>query len=97
MILDLRPDGTARSRSTQNPTSGVYSFGWDLDDGKLSVKFTAAPEELGRRFRQFVFGTTTVHYQVTATSPTEFSMVDTTRGVTYRYTLVEDKALEAAP
>ena len=70
-VLDLRPDGTGRSRSIKYPVKEIQYFEWSVEDGRLVVEMAAEPQEHVRRIRQSILGTTTLRFDITTTSPTE--------------------------
>ena len=97
VILDLRSDGTARSKSLDYPSTGIQYFEWSMAAGKLSVEMAAEPEEYTRRIRQSIFGVTTVYYDIVASSPMELRLLDKKTGKTLSFTRTTDRELESAP
>ena len=96
-ILDLRPDGTARSRSIKQTTKAVQYFEWSVADGSLAVMMAAQPQERLRRLRQSIFGATTIHYEIVTVSTTDLQLLDKETGEIWSFTSTADPTPEAAP
>jgi hypothetical protein len=95
-VINLRADGTARSRRPQEPNAEIRYFEWDVENGSLVVIMAAEPQEHYRRVLHAIFGATSIHYEITSMSATEMSIVDSMTGDVVSFTSTNDSILESA-
>jgi hypothetical protein len=95
VILNLRPDGSARSRSENDPANTIQYFQWRFNNGVFSAEVAAPPQNISRRLRQLVLGRTTFRYDIVSMSPNEFRMSTTDGGRILVFSLTSDPLLES--
>lgn len=96
-ILDLRPDGSVRSRSIDDPTNAIHFYKYRLHSDKFSVYYSAKPDEYLRRMRQAAFGMTVDKYDLAKLNNSELQLIDPASGETIVFERTEDSILAAAP
>ena len=98
-VLNLRPDGTARSRSSL-PGQKLGYFEWTLDGNQLVIYQFGSRNSVGAwmaRARRATVGLTpTDRYTVLESSPTQFTL-RSAAGDVVTFTAAEDRGLETAP
>lgn len=97
VILDLRADGTARSRSLTYLQDGVHYFEWSAADGVLTAEMLSPTRSFIRQVRRLVFGENRFDFDIVELTEAELQMHDRSTGKTLRFVPTRDRALENAP
>ena len=97
VILDLRADGTARSRSIHDETNAIQCLKYRRRGEEFSVHYSAKPDEYLRRVNQAVFGMAADCYDSRKLSNSELELIDPASGKTFVFTRTDDSVLAAAP
>lgn len=95
LIMDLRSDGTARSRSTDS--QNIQYFRYRLNADGFFVDYAAKPDEYVRRLRQSLLGMTSDRYDVVKMNDSELQLINSSSGETIIFARSEDSALAATP
>jgi len=96
-MLNFRPDGTARGRSSDDPNNTVHYYKYRLNGDRLSIYYSAKPDEYLRRMRQAALGMTVDKYDLTKLDDSALQLIDSASGTTFVFERTEDSTLVAAP
>ena len=96
VIMDLRPDGTARSRSTDSQASSISYFRYRLNPDGFFADDSAKPNEYIGRLMQTVLGTTSDRFDVAKLSDSELRLIDSS-GRALIFARSKDSELATAP
>ena len=96
-ILDLRPDGTVRSRSIGDSTNAIHYYKYRLNGDTFFIDYSAKPDEYLRRMRQAAFGMTVDRYDLAKLNNSELHLTDPASGETFVFERTEGPILVAAP
>jgi hypothetical protein len=95
-ILDLRPDGTVRSRSIDDSTNEVHYYKYRLHSDQFYLYYSAKPDDYSRRIRQAAFGMTVDKLGISKLNDSELQLIEPSKGLKYVFERIEDSILETA-
>ena len=96
VILQLRPDGTARSRSNASDPAVAY-FEWRAAVKELEVYQLPRQHNLRWAINRYVTGTPSSRFEVRELTPDAFQLLDTKSGKLLQFDKTSDTMLESAP
>jgi hypothetical protein len=97
VILQFRPDGTARSRWNAADQDVTY-FEWDATERELIILQGSRQSSLRRSIYRLVTGRGAIdRYEVLATAPDQLEIRDARSGKRFQFTRTDDAILEGAP
>lgn len=98
-LIELRPDGTGRARSRNDPTLGIIYLEWKEDSNSLDVIYGSSKRSFLKAAVRWVFGPgPTDRYDVTWITDDEMQLTDSAgTGESYIFERTSDSELAAAP
>jgi hypothetical protein len=96
VILQFRPDGTARSRSNSSDPAASY-FEWKATIEELQVFQGSRQHSLGWTVNRYVIGNPSSRFEIRELTPDGFQLFDTSSGKLLQFEKTRDSMLETAP
>jgi len=97
VVMDLRSDGTVRTRQIDDKSNTIHYFKYRFDGKNFCLDYAARPNEYLLSLKQFVGGVASDPFVVQTLSESELQLVDSTYGATLVFTKTEDAILADAP
>lgn len=97
VVMDVRSDGTVRTRLLDDKSNAVNYFKYRFDGKNFYLDYAARPGEYLQRLGQFVGGVASDPFVVAKLSDTELQLADSTYGATLVFTKTDDAILADAP
>jgi hypothetical protein len=97
VVMDLRTDGTVRTRQIDDKSNTIHYFKYRFDGKNFCLDYAPRPGEYLQRLGQFVGGVASDPFVVAKLSDTELQLADSTYGATLVFTKTEDAILADAP
>ena len=96
-LLDIRPDGTGRSRISSKPANGISFFRWRFDPDSQKFTLIETSNNILANLRDRYIGEDAFDFTIEVESPSSFNLVNPTNGHKQRFVRTEDKSVAMAP
>lgn len=96
-ILNIRPDGSGRSRITTNPIKGISYFEWRFDPATRKFTIVETSDNLLAKARDKIIGEDAFGFSISEISNDEFDLVNPLNGHAQRFVRTQDRSVESAP